>query len=38
METKPDFEAWLINHDYDHILYEYKDLLEYILPNKTNKH
>ena len=23
METKPDFEEWLINQDYDNILYEY---------------
>ena len=29
METKPAFEEWLINQDYDKMLYEYKDLLEY---------
>ena len=38
MEAKPYFEEWLINQGYDNILYEYKDLLEYILSNKTNKH
>ena len=36
METKPNFEEWLINQDYDKMLYEYKDLLEYILTNKAN--
>ena len=38
METKPDFEEWLVNQDYDMMLYEYIDLLEYILSTKTNKH
>ena len=37
METKPDFEEWLINQDYNKMLHEYKDLLEYILSQKTNK-
>ena len=36
METKPDFEEWLTNQDYDKTSFE--DLLEYIWPNKTNKH
>ena len=36
METKPDFEEWLINQDYDKMLYEYKDLLEYILSTKPS--
>ena len=36
METEPNFEEWLINQDYDKMLYEYKDLLEYILTNKAN--
>ena len=36
METKPDFEEWLINQDYDKILYEYNDLLEYILTITSN--
>ena len=38
METKPDSEEWLINQGYDKMLYEYNDLLEYILSTKTNKH
>ena len=37
METKSDFEKWLINQDYDKMLYEYKDLLEYRLTSKSNK-
>ena len=27
METKPDFEEWLINHDYNTLVYEYTCLL-----------
>ena len=37
METKPYFEEWLINQDYDKMLYEYKELLEYILSTKAKK-
>ena len=27
METKPDFEEWLTNQEYDQMLYEYNYLL-----------
>ena len=37
METKPDFEEWLIHQDYDNMLYGYKDLLEYILTATSKK-
>ena len=36
METKPGFEEWLMNQDYDKMLWEYKELLEYILKNKES--
>ena len=35
METKPYVEEWLIHQDYDKMLYEYNDLLEYILSTKN---
>ena len=39
METKPYFEEWMINQDYDNMLYEYKYSLEYVLPKrKANTH
>ena len=36
LETKPEFEDWLMEQDYDTLLWEYKELLKDILERRLN--
>ena len=36
MENKAEFESWLLEQDYDKLLWEYKELLKEILDRKRN--